>query len=326
MGITNLDQLYLSGVPVIAGAAASPIYTGNWHFVNETTGSDGNTGAANSPQTPFKTLGAALAASTANQNDVVAFTGTIHLTSSLLWNKNNVHLIGLCSPQNNGKRARISVTGTTAFNNLVNVSAFGCNFKNFGTFYGFNDTLSVGAFNCWLDTGGRNSYDNVEFLGFGDGTASTGTANLTGARAFIFNNNTGETTWRNCYFGTDTVIRNATNYTLEISGNAPRLSFEGCTFSADLGSSGASSSHLLIGAAGIDRWVHFSNCNFYDTTKSGGTTMTQAFNVSSSAGGFVFLDQSTIVGITKPETTASNSIFLNTSTVSATSSIAINNT
>ena len=45
-------------------------------------------------------------------------------------------------------------------------------------------------------TGGRNSYNNVEFLGFGDATVTTGTANQTGARAFKFNNSTGESTFR----------------------------------------------------------------------------------------------------------------------------------
>lgn len=322
MGVTNLDALTLSTGPVLP-AAAGPVYTGNWYFVNETTGADGNPGSA---AAPFATLGAALAKATANQNDVVAFTGTIHLTSTLAWNKNQVHLIGLDAPMKRGKRARLSVSGTTAFNNLVLVTASGCNFRNFGTFYGFNDTLSVGAFDCWSDTGGRNSYDLVEFMGFGDGTASTGTANLTAARAFKFNNNTGESTFRSCVFGVDTVVRNATNYTLEIAGAAPRLTFYDCDFEADLGSSGAASSHVLIGSGGIDRYCAFINCRFYDSTKSGGTTMTQAFNVSSSAGGFVFLDQCTIVGITKPETTASGSIFINTSAVSATSGIAINNT
>lgn len=323
MGITNLDALSLGGVPVIPGVAGTPIYNGNWYFVNETTGGDGNSGAANAP---LATLSAALAKCVAGNNDVVAFQGTIHLTSSLLWNKNNTHLIGLCAPMKRGKRARISVTGSTAFNNLVLVSANGCNFRNFGTFYGFNDTLSVGAFDCWSDTGGRNSYDNVEFMGFGDGTASTGTANLTAARALKFNNSVGESTFRSCVFGVDTVVRNATNYTVEIAGGAPRLTFQDCDFEADLGSSGTASSHVLIGSAGIDRYCNFISCRFMDTTKSGGSTMAQAFNVSSSAGGFVFLDQCTIVGITKPETTASNSIFINNSAVSATAGIAINNT
>ncbi len=322
MGVTNLDALTLSTGPVLP-SPGGPIYTGNWYFVNETTGADGNPGSA---AAPLKTLSAALSLATANQNDVIAFTGTIHLTSTLAWNKNQVHLIGLDAPIKRGKRARISVSGTTAFNNLVLVSASGCNFRNFGTFYGFNDTLSVGALICWSDTGGRNSYDLVEFMGFGDGTASTGTANLTGARAFKFNNSTGESTFRSCVFGVDTVVRNATNYTLEIAGGAPRLTFVDCDFESDLGSSGAASSHVLIGSGGIDRYCNFTGCRFMDSTKSGGTTMTQAFNVSASAGGFVLFDRSTIVGITKPETTASNSIFLNTSAVSATSGIAINNT
>lgn len=321
MGITNLDALDLGGVPVIPGAAATPIYTGNWFFVDETNGGDGNSGAANAP---LATLGAALAKCTANNNDVIAFVGTIHLTASLTWNKNQTHLIGICAPLKRGKRARISVTGSTGFNNLVSVTASGCNFRNFGTFYGW--TNSSAALICWSDTGGRNSYDNVEFLGFGDGTASTGSSNLTGSRAFKFNTSTGESTFRSCVFGVDTTVRNATNYTLEIAGGAPRMNFYNCDFEADLGSSGTASSHVLIGADGIDRYCNFVNCRFMDTTKSGGSTMAQAFNVNAAAGGFVFLDQSTIIGITKPETTASNSIFINNSAVSATAGIAINNT
>lgn len=317
MGMTNLSQLTLDTGPVLPGA---DLYTGNWFFVNETTGSDGNVGSA---QYPFKTLAQAQLKATANQNDVVAFQGTIHLTSSLLWAKNQVHLIGMDAPLKVGQRARISVTGTTAFNNLVNVSASGCHFKNLGTFYGFNDTLSVGANVCWLDTGGRNCYDGVGFLGFGDATASTGTANLTAARAFVLNTSTGETTWRNCYFGADTLQRNATNYTLEIAGGAPRLTLENCDFAANLGSSGTASSHVLIGAAGIDRWCVFNRCRFYADTLSSGSTMAQALNVSGSAGGVVLLDQCTSFGITKFETSASGSVYANMSVPSSTGGISI---
>ena len=317
MAVTNLSQLVLDTGPVLPG---SYLYTGNWWFVNETTGSDGNTGSATNP---FKTLGQAQLKAQANNNDVVAFVGTVHLTSSLLWAKNQVHLIGMCDPLHVGKRARISVTGTTAFNNLVNVSASGCHFSNFGTFYGFNDTLSVGADVCWLDTGGRNCYDNVEFDGFGDGTASTGTANLTAARAFVLSGNTGETTWRNCYFGVDTEQRNATNYTLEINGGAPRLTFENCDFAAQLGSSGTASSHVLIGAAGIDRWCVFNRCRFFSDTLSSGSTMAQVFNVSASAGGVVLLDQCTSFGATHFETSASGSVFSNMSVPSSTGGISI---
>lgn len=304
MGMTNLNALILDTGPVLPG---SYLYTGNWWFVNETTGSDGNDGSA---ATPFKTLSQALTKASANNNDVVAFIGTIHLTSTLVWSKNQVHLVGMCDPLRRGKRARISSSGSTAFTPLVSVTASGCHMTNFGTFYGFNSASNNAT--CWSDTGGRNCYDRVEFMGFGDGTATTGTANKTGSRAFVLNTSTGETTWRDCVFGVDTIQRNATNYTVELAGGAPRLSFENCDFESDLGSSGTGSSHILIGSAGIDRYAIFNRCRFLSDTKSSGSAMAQAFNVSGSAGGLVLLDQCTMgVGVTKIETSASGSICIN---------------
>lgn len=285
---TAFDSLLVGGVPTM-GINGAPLYTGNWWFVNETTGSDGNTGAANSP---FKTLSWAQTKAVANNNDVVAFSGTIHQTSTLVWAKNQVHLIGMDAPLQTGKRARISVSGTTAFNKLVQVTASGCQFANFGTFYGFNSASNNAI--CWSDEGGRNSYDLVEFLGFGDGTASTGTSNITAARALSFNNNTGESVFRRCQFGVDTVVRNAANFTVEILGNAPRLQFENCNFVSDLGSSGTGSSHIKIATAGIDRWLNFVGCRF--NSFAGGSTMAQILNITSDAGGTVLLDQCTFDG------------------------------
>lgn len=289
MPYTNFPNgLTSMGVPLIGGVNGIPL-TGNWFFVNETTGSDGNTGSA---QAPLATLKQAQALATANQNDVVVFQGTIHTTASIVWAKNQVHLIGMDAPLQTGKRARISVTGSTGFNKLVQVTASGCWFANFGTFYGWPNTS--GALVCWSDEGGRNAYDNVEFLGFGDGTVSTGSSNLTGSRAFVFNNNTGESTWRNCEFGVDTVVRNVANFTLEILGNAPRLQFENCNFVSDLGSSGTGSSHVKIATAGMDRWLNFVKCRF--NTFGSGSAMTQVLNITSDAGGTVLLDQCTAYG------------------------------
>lgn len=309
------------GVPMISNGTA-PFFTGNWFFVNETTGSDGNTGGA---QDPFKTLTQALSQCVSGNNDVVAFTGTIHLTSTLTWSKNNVHLVGMCAPIMRGKRARISVSGTTAFAPLVNVTANGCQFQNFGTFYGFNSASNNNI--CWQDVGGRNCYNLVEFLGFGDGTASTGTSNISSARALKFNTSTGETTFRSCVFGVDTEQRNAANYTVEISGGAPRLTFEDCDFEAYLGSSGTGSSHFLIGASGIDRYMNIKHCRFYSDTKSGGSAMSQCFNNNAAIGGMILIDQSTAtLGITKWETSATNQIEINmTAPSTATGGYAVNN-
>jgi len=321
MGITHLSGLEVAGVPIITSGGA-PLYTGNWWFVNESTGSDGNTGASDNP---FKTLGQAISVAQANNNDVVAFEGTIHLTSTLTWNKNQVHLIGMCAPLMRGKRARISVSGTTAFSPMVSVTGSGCNFRNFGTFYGFNSASNNAI--PWQDTGGRNSYDVVEFLGFGDGTASTGTANLTAARSFVLNTSTGETTFRKCVFGVDTVARGAANFNVEILGGAPRITFEDCDFEALLASGGTGGSFLKIGAAGIDRYVNFKNCRFLSDVKSTGSTMTQAFNISGTAGGLIMMDQCTTVGATHLETTPTNIIFVNNSAPSTVADvgIAVNN-
>ena len=129
----------------------------------------------------------------AGRNDVIFLTGTVHLTSAVNWTKNNVHLVGLCAPLKNGKRARIIELGQHAIQLSGECLGERCLFQNFGTFYGFPTTGATTPI-CWNDTGGRNDYNLVEFLGFGDATVTTGTANQLTARAFVLNTSTGETT------------------------------------------------------------------------------------------------------------------------------------
>ena len=302
-GITSL------GIPTF-GTGFVPPFPSNYFFVQENSNlGAGVSGGEGTAQHPFNTLDDALAACTAGNNDVVFFAGTQHRTSALAWNKNNTHLVGLCAPLKRGKRARISVSGSTPFSYLVNNSANGCIFQNFGTFYGFPTTGATTPV-CWNDTGGRNCYNLVEFLGFGDNTVTTGTANQTTARAFVLNTSTGETTWRSCVFGGDTLQRNATNYTLEIAGGAPRCTIEDCDFESVLGSSGTGSSHLLIGSSGIYGYLDVITSRFLCDTQSSGSTMTQALHVSSSANGFVLLDRSTGFGFTHWETSASGCVVL----------------
>src|SRR6185312_11573463 len=136
---------------------------------------------------------------------------------------------------------------------------------------------------------------------------------------------TGESTWRNCVFGVDTTTRNATNYTLEIAGGAPRLYFENCTFEAYLGASGGSSSHVLIGASGIDRYMQMNNCKLLNSTKSGATAMAQAFNLNAAIGGLIYFQNSWAMA-TAIETATTNQIFLTNAAVSQSGSKPLNNT
>lgn len=322
-----VSQRFIPGYRTIDGSALNTMIdqinsgpgSGPTYYVNETIGSDNANNNGQDPYGPLKTLDRALVLestalsqlglSSVGRNAVVAFWGTQNRTSTLTWSLPKTHLVGIDSYQLRGKRSRISSSGSTAFNKLVSVTAQGCAFANFGTFYGFNSTSALIA---WEDTAGRSFYDNVEFMGFGDGTASTGTANLTGARAFKFNSSNGETTWNNCVFGVDTVTRNATNYTVEIAGGAARLSMIDCVWEAYLGSSGTASSHILIGAAGIDRYIDIVRGRFHASGSSGASTMAQALNVDSAAGGTVFLDQCTFGnGITAWQTTPVTAVQMN---------------
>lgn len=302
-GITSL------GIPTFGAGGLLP-FVGNYWFVQEVT-TAGVAAGEGSAKSPFNTLQQAINAATPGNNDVIFLTGTVHQSAgqgSILWNKNNTHLVGLCAPVRRGKRARISVTGSTGFNQLVKVTGTGCQFLNFGTFYGFPNTS--GALVCWEDDGGENFYGNCELLGFGDGTASTGTAALAGARSLKMNSNTGQNTFRSCVFGVDTEPRTAANYNIEIAGGSPRNTFEDCDLEAYIGSGGTGGGFLLVGAAGIDRYLNFRDCRFGNAFLSSASTLTQAMNLSGSAGGVVNLQGLTTGwGFTHWETSQSGSLY-----------------
>lgn len=272
------------GIPVL-GAGPLPPFRGNYWFVDETNGSDGNTGGADAP---FKTLAQAQLAAVANNNDVVFLTGTAHVTATVAWAKDWVHLIGLAAPGNN-KRARISQTGSTVFTPLVNVTGQGCMFANLATFHGFGN---ASAQICWTDAGGRNFYGNVQFLGMGNATAAA----QTGGRSLLISGSTGENVFEDCVIGLDTVVRSAANASLEFTGGSPRNVFRNCVFQAD--ASAATALHLTIGVGGIDRYALFDRCTFLNSIDSGGTAMTVGAVVNAAAGGSVLLQDCSSLGAT----------------------------
>lgn len=289
MTYTNLTSLAVAGVPTIGTAGLLP-FTGNYFFVNETTGSDGNTGQADNP---FATLTQALAKCTAGNNDVVFLTGTVHTTATTNWSKNNTHLIGLSAPCDND-RSRISQTGSTVFTPLVNVTASGCIFANIGTFHGFaNASTQI----CWAEAGGRNYYQSVQFFGMGNATAAAqaGSRSLTVAGS-------GENLFEQCTIGLDTIVRatNA-NASLEFLSSTPRNTFRNCIFQAFI--SDVSDVHVTVGADGIDRYVLFDNCAFINAVESTSSTMSAAITANASAGGAVLLQNPISLGATAIATT-----------------------
>ena len=299
------------GMPLF-GIAGTPPFTGNYYWVDETNGSDGNTGG---PQDPFKTLTQAHASCTAGNNDVVFLTGTVHVTATVAWTKSKTHLIGLAPQLDSVARARISQSGTTVFSPLVNVTASECIFKNIGSFHGFVDlTTQI----CWAEAGQRNQYDNCAFLGMGN---ATGGASQTGSRSLTVGAaGQGENTFRNCVIGLDTIVRSAANASLEFLAGSPRNVFRNCLFPADVSSAGAL--FVTVGVGGIDRWALFDNCSFMNSVDSGSTTMSAGIIANAAAGGSIVVQGGLSLGATAIATTGP--VYVNGAVpVATTSSIAI---
>lgn len=304
------------GAPVYGVSSLLP-FQGNTFWVDETNGSDGNTGG---PNNPVATLSQAHTLCTAGQNDVVLVTGTIHTTSTTTWSKNKTHLIGLASPIQTNSRARISNTGSTAFTPLVNVTAEGCIFQSIGAFHGFTDASTQIA---WTDSGGRNAYYRCSFLGMGDATASA----QAGGRSLKIST-AGENTFDECQIGLDTIASSAANASLEFSGGTPRNTFRNCIFPRQT-SSATSLFILITGASAIDRWQWFQNCQFINNIKSTSTAMTAAFSMTSaSPGGLLMLQRCSLIGATKwGDTNALANTYLDGGApTAATSGLAVNPT
>lgn len=274
------------GMPLYGIAGILP-FTGNQFWVNESIGSDGNTGG---PQDPLATLSQAHTLCLANNNDVVFLTGTVHTTATTTWSKSRTHLIGLSPTLRSNARSRISQTGSTVFSPLVNVTAAECIFMNIGAFHGFAD---ASAQICWQDSGGRNYYQNCAFLGMANATAGA----QAGGRSLVITT-AGESNFVGCQIGLDTITRSAANASLELAGGTPRNTFYQCTFPV-LTSSAGSFFILTAAAAAIDRSQIFLECAFINQIKSTSTQMTVGVSMAASAGGLLLMQRSSSIGATK---------------------------
>jgi hypothetical protein len=278
------------GMPLY-GIAGIPPFTGSQFWVNESTGSDGNTGG---PQDPLATLTQALSLCADGNNDVVFLTGTVHTTATVTWSKNKTHLIGLSPDLRSQARARISQTGSTVFTPLVNVTASECIFRNIGSFHGF---ANASAQICWTDAGGRNEYTRCLFGGMGNATAAA----QTGGRSLLVTGGTGENTFTDCQIGIDTVTRSAANASLELAAATPRNTFSRCIFPCLTSAAGAL--WVTVGSGGMDRWALFSDCAFLNAVESTGTTLTAGIIANAAAGGAIVLQNPVSLGATAIATT-----------------------
>jgi hypothetical protein len=278
------------GMPLFGIAGSLPPFTGNYFWVDGTNGSDGNTGG---PQDPFKTLTQALSACLAGNNDVVFFTNTFTPTATLVWNKNNTHLIGL---DINGPypTPTISVASTAAtagaFSPLVSVTATGCIFQNFSVISGIAQAATQVA---WAEAGGSNSYFNVNLNQVGNATAAAQAGNRALTLASVNNY------FESCVIGGDSVIRaTGTNISMELLGGGGSSYFKNCTFPAY--TSVAANTFVASTATTLSGYFVFDGCLFInDVNNTSGTTMTVAMTAATTTKSVLLLTSSTtVVGCT----------------------------
>ncbi len=344
MGTTHLlSSLEVLGVPTM-GIAGAPMFTGNWYFVDAVNGNDGNTGAADSP---LATVYVAYSKMVSGNNDVCVIVGSgstaatqrlsvanaqiatpSATTGTLTWAKNACHLIGMTAPTRVFQRARFApptgvyTAATFGSGNFVVVSGHGCYFSNFSVFNGFS--TGGAAQIAWTDSGGENFYYNVNIQGQADAYS----AQHTDSRTLKITGTSGDNTFVNCVFGTDTVTKTVANATLEFAAGTPRNTFINCTFPFQ-----TSSADVLgiigTGNACMDRWQLFEDCTFINNIKSTSTAMTVLTSLSTaSPGGLILHKNPTLLGIGEfGDTNGLANTYIDGGTVTAaTTGIAVNPT
>ncbi len=291
---------------------------GNIWCVRPRTGDD-NANSGQSSNSAFKTLAKALAAATANQNDIVflysegntASQTTDYQSATLDWNKDSVHLIGVNDAPQLGQRSRVAFLSTYATAaNLVTVSANGCLIANIEFFAGVASALPTGCMNV---TSMRNHFVNCQISGMGaaaNDIAGAYSLKLTAAQENLF---------EGCYIGLDTVTLGAqANSQILCASAATRNTFRDCHI-ATYTNHATNNNFLRAPTGSLDRWLEFENCRFVNPIDSASTLLTQAFIVASDAGGSVLLTGANtgIVGATDWNSTDSGNVRAVNGTVTA---------
>lgn len=301
---TFSDRVYqLGGVPV-----GGPVTQGHVFFVKPYSGRDAASGK--SPAEAVKTLGRALALATANQNDIVYLMSegnasascTDYQTTTLDWNKDGVHLIGINSGGMVSPRSRIAWLSTASSASdipLLTVSADNCRIEGIQIYSGINDAnLSF----CTKITGSRNTFKNCHFAGIGHDTNDA-----TGAYSLCLSGGT-ENLFEDCVIGIDTVARGTaanSEILFDASGSADcnaRNIFRNCLI---LTYAEANTHQFIIREeSGSDRFNLFDNCTFINSVP--GTGMTEALDITAggSPAGALYFKDCAFFGVTDLEAAA----------------------
>jgi hypothetical protein len=290
------------------GAPVNGLFTnGKSIFVKPGTGSGGSDGyPGDAMDTPLATLAKAQALATADNNDVVymiassntAANTTDAQSTTLLWAKDGVHLIGINAEQAISQRSRIGAASTAtgaSIAPLMTVSANGCRIQNIQV---ISELASANAIGGLLVSGDRNHFVNCHF-----GGAATATQDVAGAYSLKVTGS--ENLFEDCTIGIDTITRATATYEMYMSGAATRNIFRNCRI---ITHAGHNTMTFLTTATTLDRFTIFENCTFINAVKSTATTMSQGFGIGHT-GGLISLKGCVFIGCTAVETTAGGYVY-----------------
>lgn len=235
---------------------------------------------------------------------------TDYQSTTLAWNKDLVHLIGIGAGPFLGQRARVALISTYATaGNLITISANGCVFQGIEFFAGVADTNPTG---CMQVTGQRNRFKNCQISGIG-----AATNDIAGAYS-LYLNGAQENYFEDCYIGLDTVtLGAAANSQIKCAAQATRNLFRRCKI-ATYTNHATNNNFLRAPTGSLDRWLMFEDCHFINPIDASSTNLTQAFIVASDAGGTVLLMGSTgVFGATDWNSTDSGTVTAMGGTVTA---------
>lgn len=280
-------------------ASMGIVSQGNVWWVRPASGVDSVNGvnAGLTSGTAFKTLSFALSAATANQNDVVllcAESNTASLTTdyqstTLTWNKDLVHLIGVNAGALYSQRSRIALAANyVTASNLFTLSANGCLISGIEFFEGVASALPTG---CVKVTGARNVFRNCHIAGIGNDAndiAGAYSLNLSAAEENLFDN---------CVIGLDTIGGGtAANSEILIDTASTRNRFRGCTITRLLDSATNHPLVKLAAATSIDRTLIFENCIFVNQATNYGLAQAGVFKfVAALTQGYVIVKDSAVI-------------------------------
>jgi len=265
-------------------------------FVKPYSGNDSHNGKT--PASAVKTLSRALALATANQNDTVylfaesntAANTTDYQSSTLDWNKDGVHLIGVNCGSMIGQRARVAFASSyDTASNLFTLSADNCLISNIEFFAGVAGTNPTG---CMKVTGQRNRIQNCQISGIG-----ATTNDIAGAYSLLVYYPAAENIFSHCYIGLDTVIRATATQEIQITGTGagtrvPRTIFEDCVISSYT----SGSTFKAVATSYADRFVILKNCTIYTVQGITGAVAPTGAISNSNLNGMVLLQNTGVFG------------------------------